>query len=83
MKEFVLEIRSPAKELFLGKVTSLRARAVEGELGILADHAALATVLDKGEVRYLAVNGEQKELMIKGGFLLVNNNQVQILVPEI
>jgi F-type H+-transporting ATPase subunit epsilon len=82
MKGFALEIRSPAREIFFGQVTSLRAKALDGELGILADHAPLATVLDKGEVSYLPTDGELKELNIKGGFLLVKNNHAQILVPE-
>jgi len=79
MKTFSLEIRTPEKKLFSGKVTALTARAIDGGLGILANHAPLATALAAGKINYLAENGDKGGVDCQSGFLFVDNGAVTIL----
>ncbi|MFH1386339.1 MAG: hypothetical protein ABIH50_01570 [bacterium] len=80
MSELTLEVRTPEKNLFLGKVESLTAEAIDGKLGVLAGHAPLATCLKKGTLSFHKDKGEEIRLDIQGGFLIVKNNQATALV---
>lgn len=82
MKPFFLKILAPTKTVFSGKVMSLSATASDGDIGILADHAPLATILVKGPVRYKAENGSEGEVENKEGFLLVNKNSATVLLSR-
>ena len=46
---------------------------------VLQNHAPLVSTLDAGEVRYNE-DGEVKELLVKGGFVRVCNNRIEISV---
>jgi len=78
MKSFTLEIKSPEKILFVGRANSLRANALDGELGIMRGHAPLATVLTAGEVIVKDENNEEKKFAIQSGFLIARADQVTI-----
>jgi F-type H+-transporting ATPase subunit epsilon len=54
------------------------APGVEGELGILPEHAALLTALKTGEMR-IKLGGAEDNFFISGGFLEVYNNAVTVL----
>jgi F-type H+-transporting ATPase subunit epsilon len=80
MSTFTLEIKSPEKSLFFGKVTSLTVKAVDGEIGILADHAPLVSRLAPGPIKYHLESGEEVSLDGGAGFLLVKANQANVLL---
>jgi len=75
-----LEIRTPEKSLFAGEVTSLRARAVDGEIGILPNHAPLVTMLETGKIKFSLPTKEEVTIESGQGFLIVRKNQVNILL---
>jgi len=77
---FKLNILTPEKELFAGEVVSLVSSALDGEIGILARHAPLATVLGKGRLRFTTAGGESREIKTGQGFLRVSGNQVIVLI---
>lgn len=79
MSDLTLEIRTPEKSLFLGKVESFTADAVDGEIGILTGHTPLATRLKKGHVSFQNDKGEKIKIGIPGGFLIINKNQATVL----
>jgi F-type H+-transporting ATPase subunit epsilon len=81
MKTFQLEIKTPEKKLFSGRVSNLVAPAVDGQIGILPNHASLATILTSGKIRYRLESGQELALGTKKGFLIVARNQVEILLP--
>ena len=58
------------------------ARTLEGDLGILTDHAPLLGVLVDGIVSIKEINGQIKEFNVSGGFLSVSNNRVSILAES-
>jgi F-type H+-transporting ATPase subunit epsilon len=52
-----------------------------GQMGVLSNHAPLMTALDIG-VMLLRTNNEWTSLALMGGFALVKQNQVTVLVNE-
>lgn len=78
-KQFSLEIVTPSKMAFSGQVTSAVLPGVEGELGILAGHAALLAILNPGITRYVA-NGKTQQLVTGAGFVEVCDNKAVVVV---
>jgi len=54
------------------------APGVEGQLGILPNHASLLTMLQPGEL-VVRKEGEETEMFVSGGFLEVMQNRVTLL----
>jgi F-type H+-transporting ATPase subunit epsilon len=74
-----VEVVSPDKRVWSGEATMVSARTLEGDIGILPDHAPLLGVLVDGTVEIKAVGGEKHQFTINGGFLSVSNNRVSVL----
>ena len=74
-----VELVSPEKKVFSGEAVSVSARTLEGDLGILTDHAPLLGVLVDGKVVIKGTDGSTNEFNVSGGFLSVSNNRVSIL----
>ncbi len=66
------------REIYRGEAEMVIAPGVEGELGILPEHAALLTALKTGEMR-IKLNGAEDSLFISGGFMEVYANTVTVL----
>ena len=77
-----VELVSPEKRVWSGEAQMVSARTLEGDLGILPDHAPLLGVLVDGQVSIKETNGQIKEFTISGGFLSVANNRVSILAES-
>ncbi len=74
-----VELVSPEKKVWSGEAVSVSARTLEGDLGILTDHALLLGVLVDGKVVIKGTDGSVSEFNVNGGFLSVSNNRVSIL----
>ncbi len=80
-KSFDLNILTPEKTVYEGKVVSLIVPAALGYLGVLADHAPLAANLAKGKVSIKKESGESWTLNLEeNGFIEVLKNKVTILL---
>ena len=72
-----------------GKVWTGRARQVvapagDGEIGILAGHTPLLTVLKPGELRVYAPDaGEPHRFTVEGGFLSFDSDVATIVVDSV
>ena len=77
-----VELVSPEKKVFSGEAVSVSARTLEGDLGILTDHAPLLGVLVDGKVVIKGTDGSTNEFSVSGGFLSVSNNRVSILAES-
>lgn len=66
------------REIYRGEADMVIAPGVEGEMGILPQHAALLSALKTGEMRIKLGNAEDN-FFIAGGFLEVYNNTVTVL----
>ncbi len=74
-----VELVSPQERVWSGQAKFISARTIEGDLGVLPDHAPLFGVLVDGVVRIDGVDGTSTEFSVHGGFISVSNNRVSIL----
>ena len=74
-----VEFVTPEARIWSGEATMVSARTLEGDLGILPDHAPLFGVLVDGTVTIKAVAGNVEEFTVSGGFISVSNNRVSVL----
>jgi F-type H+-transporting ATPase subunit epsilon len=74
-----VEVVTPEKRVWSGEAKLVTARTLDGELGVLPDHAPLLGVLADGTVSIKAADGSTNDFVINGGFISVANNRVSIL----
>ena len=74
-----VEVVSPEKLIWTGEATSVSARTLDGDIGILLNHISLLGVLDPGVVSIKALDGTSADFDMAGGFISVNKNRVSIL----
>ena len=73
-----LDIVTIERQVFSDQVDMVIAPGVEGELGILPQHASLITALSEGELR-VKQGPEEHSFAIGGGYLEVLKDQVTVL----
>ena len=56
--------------------------AIDGELGILPRHAPLTALLGAGELRVQGAGGEKESIFVRGGFVQVIANSINVLATE-
>jgi F-type H+-transporting ATPase subunit epsilon len=78
-----LTIITPDKELFSGKVKSVKVPGTGGQFEVLDGHAPIVSSLQKGEVRVITDKGEKQTFSIDQGFIEVLRNEVSVLVTQI
>lgn len=78
-----LIVLTPEKEIYNGKVTSVKVPGINGSFEILNNHAPIVAALGTGEVRVLDEKGEKKIFSIKKGFIEVLKNEVSLLVQGV
>ena len=73
-----LDIVTPERTMVAAHVEQVNAPGIEGNFGILYDHAALLPVLRPGTLSYQ--NGQEMvSMVISGGYLEVAENRVIVL----
>ncbi len=77
--KLTVEVVSPEKRVWSGEATSVSARTVDGDIGILANHISLLGVLVPGAVSIKGSDGTTTEFTMDGGFISVSKNRVSIL----
>jgi F-type H+-transporting ATPase subunit epsilon len=70
---------SPERVLFDGTVSSVVAPAFDGEVGILARHAPMVTLLGRGVLRLEGADGGARRFEVTGGFLQVADDVVRVV----
>jgi F-type H+-transporting ATPase subunit epsilon len=73
---------SPARPIYEGDAAWVTAPAVDGQLGILPQHAPLVAALGAGPLRIGLDAGRVARYAVRGGFLKVGENRVTILVDR-
>ncbi len=74
-----LEILTPEKNLFKGKVKSLALPGASGKFMILHSHAPIISTLIEGEIEYVTDESVKKTIAIKGGVIEVKRNTIIVL----
>jgi F-type H+-transporting ATPase subunit epsilon len=78
--KYPLRVVSVERSLFEGDVEFIIANGADGELGVLARHAPLMTILKPGPLRIQEVyGGTELVLFVGGGFLEVLPDRVTVL----
>ena len=78
-----IELVSADRVVWSGQATEVLARTVEGDLGVLADHAPLLSLLMPGVVVITPLEGESEiKAAVAEGFISVANNRVSILSED-
>ena len=78
--KYPLRVVSVERSLFEGDVEFMVANGAEGEIGVLARHAPLMTILRPGPLRIQETQGgEEQVLFVGGGFLEILPERVTVL----
>ncbi len=78
-----LIVLTPEKEIYQGKITSIKVPGISGQFEILNNHAPIVAALGQGDVRILDNSGEKKIFKIKKGFIEVLKNDISLLVQGV
>ena len=74
-----LEILSPGKTIFAGKVSCVRLPGAKAPFTVLPGHAPLVSLLCKGVMTWV-IAGEEQRTAIESGFAEVKENKVTVCV---
>ena len=76
-----VELVEPEGELWSGQAEMVIARTVDGEIGLLSNHAPLIGILYEGSMVQIRPDGNGADIFaaVTGGFLSMANNRVSIL----
>lgn len=77
-----LELVTPERMILSEDVEEVIAPGVEGDLGVLPEHAPLLTALRVGELAYRVGKQIDYVAIVGGGFLEVSNNKVIVLADD-
>lgn len=81
MEKFHLQVITPDKVVFDDKVQEAMIPTVEGEIGVLAHHVPLISILKPGELK-IVQEGEIHYVATGGGCIEVNKQEVRILADS-
>ena len=74
-----VEIVTPRRELFSGEVQMITLPGIEGQMGVMGQHAPLLTTLDIGEIILHRPGEEDDYIAVTGGVVEVRPDKVIIL----
>ncbi|MCX7982557.1 MAG: ATP synthase F1 subunit epsilon [Syntrophales bacterium] len=77
--DLVLEIVTPNRMTFSGKVEEVSIPGTEGEMGILRGHTPVLTSIDLGELSYLK-DGKRTYFAVSTGYAEILPHKVTVLV---
>ena len=75
----ILEIITPEKEVFKGKVTSVKFPGESGEFEVLNNHASIISTLTSGNIRLITIENKTKSFTINGGVIEMKKNKIIVL----
>lgn len=75
-----LEIITPQKRLFDGKVKLVQVPGTMGSFEVLKNHAPLISTLTQGMIKVITETGSQELIEIISGIIEVKQNTISILV---
>lgn len=80
MKTFALKILASDRVFYEGRCRMAVLPAQDGQIGIMADHAAVVIALDVGELRVQKEDGSEEVAVIGKGIMQFVNNRMTVLV---
>ncbi|GEA89497.1 F0F1 ATP synthase subunit epsilon [Cellulomonas cellasea] len=83
MAELEVDVVAADGKIWSGHARQVSAPAADGEIGILAGHTPVLSVLRRGEVRVARAGGEVLRWTVGGGFLSVDSDLVTVVVDSV
>lgn len=83
IKELYLEIITPSKIVFTGKVKSVTVPGTLGSFQVLFNHAPLLSTFEIGRIKIEDLNGTITEFATGGGSIEVLKNKILILADSV
>jgi F-type H+-transporting ATPase subunit epsilon len=80
-KPFQIEIVTPTATRYKGEIIHVRAPGVDGDFGVLADHAPMMAGLRPGRLR-LDEHNVSFDFAITGGYFEVHSNRAVVLAED-
>nr|WP_216667653.1 F0F1 ATP synthase subunit epsilon [Saccharibacillus deserti] len=77
----MLEIVTPERLIYSDNVTSIIAKSVEGDMGVLPGHVATVAPLQIGALT-VQHDGKRSHIAVHGGFLEVRRDKVVVLAES-
>jgi F-type H+-transporting ATPase subunit epsilon len=77
--ELILEIVTPEKMAFSGKIEEVTIPGTEGEFGVLRGHASLLSSIETGELSFIR-DGKRTHYAVSTGYAEVTSGRVTVLV---
>ena len=78
-----VELITPTGSFFDGEASKLTVQAIDGEIGILENHADMLTALGTGLMSLQKSDGSTFQMELSGGgFLQVSKNEISILAES-
>jgi F-type H+-transporting ATPase subunit epsilon len=74
-----LEIITPEKRLFDGKVKLVQVPGTKGSFEVLKNHAPLISTLTQGSIKVITEHNKQEFIEIKSGIIEVKANTITIM----
>lgn len=78
-----VELVAADRVVWSGEASTISARTVDGDLGILPGHAPMLSLLAQSAVQITPVSGAVVDAEVDGGFISVANNHVSILSERV
>lgn len=78
-----LEIRTPDKKIFDGKVSSVKVPGSKGSFMVLRNHAPIISTLNAGSIEVTSKEVGVQEIPITGGVIEVKKNNIIILAENL
>ena len=72
----------PDRELWSGEATTVIAKTVEGDIGVLTGHSPVFGILAEGSIAEILGEQTTVRAAVSGGFLSVADNKVSILAAQ-
>ena len=77
-----LQIISPTKTVFEGKVSSVKVPGDSGTFEMLNNHAAIVSSIKEGVIRIIKEDKKIEKFEIKSGIVEMQNNNIILLIEE-
>lgn len=81
MATFNFEIITPHEKVLTKEAERVILRTVEGDMGVLANHAPFVSELAPGEMKVVA-EGYEERFFVSGGFLEISREKTLVLADE-
>ena len=75
----LVEIVTPEKKMFSGKVDLIQLPGISGSFEILKNHAPLISTLDRGVIKIKTAEGQEELFEVEGGVVECKKNIVTVL----